>query len=173
MNLFDLLIIIVFIIAIIIGLRRGIVVQLGSVGGIIIGIIACRLFAKDLAAVFAGSNPDSNDAYVSGIFANVIIFLIGYLLARVIAHFIKSATHALKLGIIDRLAGALFSLVEWFFLLSLALNLWQAFRPESNITASSRLADGRAAAAVIDFAPTLLGSETADSLFRAIESVGN
>ena len=44
MSVIDIIILIVFVGAIIYGLYKGVIAQLGSLGGIILGIIACRLF---------------------------------------------------------------------------------------------------------------------------------
>ena len=168
----DILILLIFIVSVVYGLRRGVITQLGSVGGVIVGIIACRLFSGSVTHLFAGSNPDANDLYVSGVFASVLLFIVGFIAARLVAGLIKTVTHSLHLTVIDRIAGALFSLFEWFLIFSL-LNIWQAFRPDIDITSNSRLAEGRAARAVVDFAPKVLGSETFKDFVTAVASVGN
>lgn len=169
----DILIVVVFIISLIYGVRRGVVVQLGSVGGVLLGIVACHLFCDDLAKLLAGSNPDANDAYISGVFAAVILFITAYFLARIVAHLIKGITHTLRLSALDRIGGAVFSIFEWFFVFSLLLNIWQAFRPDIDVTKDSKIADGRAAAAVVDFAPKVLGSETYRDLAANFSKIGN
>lgn len=168
----DILIILLFVVAVIYGLRRGVITQLGSVGGVIVGIIACRLFSDQLAELFAGKNPDANDVYVSGVFASVILFLVGYILARMVARMIKTVSNTFKLTIIDRIAGAVFTIFEWFLVFSLLLNIWQAFRPDIDVTAGSKLAEGRAAEAIKDFAPKVLGSETFKDFVTAVANVG-
>lgn len=173
MTAIDILILLIFIVSIIYGLRRGVFSQIGSVGGVIVGIIACRLFAGAVTDLFTGDNPDPNDIYVSGVFANVIIFIVAFIAARLLARLVKSVSDSLHLSIFDRIAGALFSLFEWFLILSLLLNIWQAFRPDIDITSGSRIADGRAAKAVVDFAPKILGSETFKDFVTAVANVGN
>lgn len=173
MTAIDILILLIFIVSIIYGLRRGFITQLGSVGGVLVGIVACRLFSEPVTRLFAGSSPDANDLYVSGVFACVLLFIVGYIAARLVASLIKTVTNTLHLTVIDRVAGALFSLFEWFLVFSLLLNIWQAFRPDINITSGSRLAGGRAAVAVVDFAPKVLGSETFKDFVSAVASVGN
>lgn len=168
----DILILLIFAVSIIYGLRRGFITQLGSVGGVIVGIIACRLFSGHVTHLFAGSDPDANDIYVSGVFASVLLFIVGYISARLVARLIKSVSNTLHLTVFDRIAGALFSLFEWFLIFSLLLNIWQAFRPDIDITSGSRLANGRAAAAVVDFAPKVLGSETFKEFVTAVANVG-
>lgn len=172
MSAIDILILLIFVVSIIYGLRRGFISQLGSVGGVIVGILACRLFSEPVTRLFAGSNPDANDLYISGVFACVLLFIVGFIAARLIAGLVKTVTRTLHLTVFDRIGGALFSLFEWFLIFSLLLNIWQAFRPDINITSGSRLAGGRAAVAVVDFAPKVLGSETFKDFVTAVASVG-
>ena len=173
MSILDIILLLIFVVSIIYGFRKGMIVQIGAVGGVIVGILACRLFGPWLTGVFTSSDADANDIYICGVFANVLLFLIGYICARLVASLIKTVTHGLHLSIIDRLAGALFSLFEWMLVASIALNLWQAFRPELDVTKNSKLADGRAAAAVMDLAPKVFGSETARDFLDAVSSVGH
>lgn len=173
MTAIDILILLIFIVSIAYGLRRGFITQLGSVGGVLVGILACRLFSDTVTDFFAGSDPDANDLYVSGVFACVLLFIVGYIAARLVARLVKTVTNSLHLTVFDRVAGALFSLFEWFLVFSLLLNIWQAFRPDIDITSGSRLAGGRAAKAVVDFAPKVLGSETFKDFVSAVASVGD
>lgn len=168
MGLLDIIFIIIFIGAIVYGYRAGFFSQLGSVGGILLGIIACRLFGPALTRALTPDSANANDAYVSSILANVLIFIVVYICSRFVFHFVKGVTHALKLKLVDRLAGVVFALFEWFFLASLALNIWQAFQPHVDITNHSRLDHGRVLAVVRDFAPSVLGSETAREVFNVI-----
>lgn len=168
MGILDIIFLILFAAAIIYGYSKGLFCQLGAVGGILLGIIVCRLFGDDLTRGITPDEATENDIYVYGIFSNVLLFIASYLLARVIFHFVKGVTHALKLTVIDRLAGVIFAIFEWFFLASLALNIWQAFQPDVDIRSASKLDNGKVLAAVRDFAPSVLGSETARDIFNAI-----
>ncbi len=168
MGILDIIFVVIFIGAIVFGYKQGFFSQLGAVGGIFLAIIACRLFAPWVTEQIVPDNADANELYVSSILANVLIFIVVYLISRVIFSFIKGITRALKLSFIDRLAGVVFAIFEWFFFASLALNLWQIIEPDNDISHHSKLSDGKVLAAVRDFAPTLLGSDTARSLFDAI-----
>ena len=74
-----------------------------------------------------------------------------------VAHFCKQLTHALALGGLDRLGGAVFSLFQWMLVLSILLNLWQMVKPSTNFLAMSTLGNGHAIEAVMGLAPGLLG----------------
>lgn len=169
----DVLIMLIFIAAVAYGLYKGFIAQLGSVGGVLVGIVACRLFSTPLARLLAGGQPDANDMYISGVFACVILFIVGYFSARLVAGLVKTVSRALHLTIFDRIGGAVFTIFEWFLVFSLLLNIWQAFRPDISVIAGSRLAGGRAASAVIDFAPKVLGSETFKDFVSTVASIGS
>lgn len=168
MSAIDILIILIFVGAVIYGFWKGFIVQLGSVGGILLGIVLCRLFGTAVTAWFAGDNPDGNDIYIASVFANVLLFLAGYISARLVARVVKAAAGGLHLTPLDRIAGALFSVFQWFFIFSLLLNILQVFTPDRPITKGSHLANGRAASAIVDFAPKVLGSETAHDLWNSL-----
>ena len=163
MSVIDIIILIVFVGAIIYGLYKGVIAQLGSLGGIILGIIACRLFG-DYATEFvsnilpAMTSDPKTTAYVNSVEGNVLLFIVVYVLACLIAKLMRKITHALCLGLFDRLIGAVFCIFKWFFVVSILLNLWQVLSPETNIAKMSTLANGTAIQAIIDLAPTLFGS---------------
>ena len=162
----DWLFIIVFVAAIVFGYIKGFFAQLGAVAGILLGIIACRIWADDVARFLTPNNADSNEAYITMVIAYVLLFFVVYLASRAIFTFFKNLVNSLHLGILDRLGGIAFAIIEYFFILSLVLNLWQAVSRDSRITRYSRLDHGRVAAVVLDFAPTIIGTETANAIFN-------
>lgn len=169
MSAIDILIIIVFIGAVIYGYWKGVIVQIGSLAGILLGILACRLFGPWLTEVFGGATGGSDSidmGYINSVIANVILFLLGFISAKLVARLIKTVTTAVKLSLVDKLLGVIFCMFEWFLVLSILLNVWQVLRPGIDITSSSTLGKGRAAQAVMDIAPAVLGTETAKALFE-------
>jgi uncharacterized membrane protein required for colicin V production len=168
MSAIDILIILLFLGSLVYGYYKGVITQLGAVGGIFIGIAVCRLFGHPLTAQFAGAEPTEESLYVSGVFVNVILFIVAYVASRLIARLIKAASSSLSLSFIDRLGGAAFSLFEWFFILSLLLNVWQALKPGVDVTQGSTIGQGRAAKVVMQLAPKVIGSDTAQNLWDAL-----
>lgn len=163
MSVIDVLIVIIFVGAIIYGLYKGVISQLGSLGGVILGIIACRLFGGAVTRLVADILPAATSdaqtsAYVNSVIGNVLLFLIVFLFAILIARLLKNITHALSLGFVDRVLGAIFGLFKWFLIFSIILNLWQAFVPDTNFVKASSIGGGVAAKAILDLAPTLFGS---------------
>lgn len=173
MSAIDIFILLVFVVALIFGLRKGILKQLGSLLGIAMGILACRLFGGVLSDYFAGDNPDPSDLYISGIFTNIILFAGGFLLTIIIMKALRTVTDSVGLSFVDRICGAVFSVFEWFFILSFALNFWQALRPGTDIMKGSEMLDGVPAQVIIDLAPVVIGSQTAQTMFDAFNQIGD
>ncbi len=158
MTTLDIIILIVFAGSVIIGFRNGLLKQIGSLGGLIAGIVLCRLGSSWLAAVIAGQGGEAAcPTYTDVVLANVILFIAGFCSLKAIAHFCRKLTHALSLGVVDRLAGVVFCLFEWMFVLSLVLNLWLLVKPGTQMAAISNLANGHAAPAIVALAPKVLG----------------
>ncbi|MCD8387512.1 MAG: CvpA family protein [Bacteroidales bacterium] len=155
---FDTILLIIAIVAALLGFRSGIVRQLGSLAGIVIGIVGCRIFGPQveqwLTSVASGQNPA-----VITILAYALLFLALYFATVAVAFGIRQIVHSACLGIVDRLAGAVFKAALWLFVTSLLLNVWLAFAPSHSPT-------GRLAHAAVEFAPAVLGSETAQQLWH-------
>lgn len=154
MTTLDVLILVVFLASVIYGFSKGVIVQVGAVAAILFAVVVCRLGGAWLAGVIAGGDAVSLTDLV---IAKVILFIIGYLSVRIVAGLLKKATHALQLGVLDRIGGALFSLFQWMLVLSLLLNLWLVIKPEPGIGQLSTLAGGHAGPAILHLAPAVLG----------------
>lgn len=170
MNTIDIIIILLFIAAAAYGWWRGIIVQIGSLAGVLLGILLCRLFGSAFSGflidLFGGDGPVSEDTrYVTGVIANVLLFIAGYISAKLVARMLKSVSRAARLTLVDKVCGVVFSIFEWFLALSILLNVWQAMRPGKPILGGSTLDGGRAAHAIMNLAPNVLGNETVRALF--------
>ena len=157
MTTLDIVILVVFVASLAIGFKKGIIVQVGSLGGILFGVVLCRLLGTRLTGVIAGADVPG---YIDSVLANIILFVGGFLSVKIVAHFCKQLTHALALGGLDRLAGALFGLFQWMLVLSILLNLWVTVKPGTDFLAMSTLGNGHAIEAVMGLAPAVLGWAT-------------
>ena len=173
MSTLDIILIVVVVVAAIYGYYKGFVRQIGALAGIIAGIICCRVFAVDFAAFLndffldATSTKDSS-RFLNSVVAQVVLFILGYFGARWVASLLTSLLKTAKLSSVNRATGAVFAVVQWLVLLSLALNLWIAIFPSSTIvTESSSFVDER----LINLAPDILGSETAKEFFETTKNL--
>ncbi len=168
----DILIVIVFAASLLFGFHKGIIAQLGVLGGIALGIAACRIMGDSVSSVVIRLTESSADnpvqTYVASTVANIIIFGIVFTMVLWLSKLVKSITRATCLGIADRVAGMLFSLFSWLLALSLAMNVWQMFTPGHNLSDKGKLNHGRAVRSMIDFAPDILGSEAPTQVFGAL-----
>lgn len=143
----------------VLGYRKGIIKQTASLLGVAAGIIACRAagpWAADVATGFIGE--DAGNAAVYGITAGTALgysalFGIVWFVVWQIARCFRKAAHAIKLGGVDRVAGALFLCFKWGLGLSIVLNLWKALVPDSGIFTGGSLLTRF----VLEIAPATLG----------------
>lgn len=151
MSAIDILILVVVGIAAVMGFTRGIIGQIGQIAGVIGGIIASRLFGSRLAAFFAGQDAPSAFDNVAGY---VIVFLLAYFAIWLVARFLRGTVHAVHLGIVDRLAGAVFKGALWLLMLSMVLNFYIIVSGDD-----ANLHDPKAPwrEATVKFAPAVLG----------------
>lgn len=160
MALIDIIILIVFAVAVIVGFRKGFIVQIGSFAAIIVAIIACRLFGaqvSDLILSCFDETPSVWQRYSASALAYCGVYIVVYYAIVLIAKACRHAAKALMLGPVDRIGGALLSVFKWFMALSVAANLYIALFPGSNWLASSRLCGGKAATSIVGLAPRVLG----------------
>ncbi len=166
MTVFDIIILVVALGSAFMGWRKGIVLQLGALAAIVVGILACRLGGDWLTAFLenGGTSPDgtvtepeTGKGYFYTVLARVILFIAGYALVKMVARFLRGVTHALQIGFLDRVAGAVFCLFEWMVILSLALNLWLIVKPATDLHKLSTMCNGHAIEAVAGLAPQVLG----------------
>lgn len=151
MTALDILIIAVAGVSLVMGFCKGIVAQAGSIVAVVAGIASARMFGHSLAMMFGGAQAPGAVDYIC---AYAVTFIAAYLIAWLVFRMIRSTVHGAKLGIIDRVAGAVFKAAEWLLLLSLALNLYLMISgDEAEICRPSKPWRG----AVVEFAPALLG----------------
>lgn len=170
MSSIDLLIVAVFAGSILFGIHKGLIAQLGILGGIAAGIIACRLAGEPVAGFIAtitnARAGSPTDAYIDSMVANILIFAVVFGGVVWLSRMMRKIVSTLCLSVVDRVGGMLFSLFSWLLALSLLMNIWQVTHPDDNLSAKGKLNDGRAVRSMMDFAPDILGAESPTRLFR-------
>ncbi len=117
----DVIILLVLLVGIIDGFRKGVIRQAFSLGGLIAGLIVGSLFCKPMATFLLDSIKLSEKAAVVLSFILILIVVpliftfLGSLLCKLIRH--------TPLGFLDRVAGAFFGLVVYFLFTGLAIQL--------------------------------------------------
>ena len=162
MSSFTIFIIIVVVVSAALGWRAGLLRQIGRVAGIILGIIACRMYGSQVAAYFISDEATKGDVMMYTVLAYVLLFIAVYLAASIIAYLMKSLLEAVHIGILNRVAGAVFKICEWLLLISLFLNLWTAISPITSLEGNP-VYDR-----VLWFGPYLLGTDAVVKVGHAI-----
>lgn len=162
MDSFSLFIIIVVVAAAAWGWFKGFLAQAAQVVGFALGIAACRLFGSALATALCGDEPSGADTVLYHVMAYVVLFVVVYVLVWVCSRALKGLLKTLKVGVINNIGGAIFSVCKWMLLVSLVLNLWVAVTPDTDAS------DSKAFSYTLDFGPWLLGTQTATQISHAL-----
>ena len=145
------------------GVRKGLMGQLGSVAGVIIGVVACRLFGPQVTDMImpAGQGPEVNSMskYAYSILAYAGVYIVAYYAVILVARLLRTVTHTLLLGPLDRMAGAVVSIVKWLLALSVALNLYAIIVSGSDLGSRSRLGK-ETVQFIMEIAPAAWGAFT-------------
>lgn len=178
MTFVDTITVLLFIAAVAIGYMRGLVRQVTSLVGYILGIIACNLFGDVATEILVTVMPSAANWPLASVtthaMAVIVLFLLISLSARVAGIFIKNTFSALHLGIVDRLGGSALCVFKYFFLFSILLNLWFLINPQSDTFTTEHILGNKPFVATVNLAPRVLGQETlpGDSIEANIHKTG-
>lgn len=172
MSAIDIVILLIIIVGLILGWRKGLIAQLGKIAALVAGVIACRIFGDKVAMwlVEAMSNPGdaSNMPLLWVTIAYIVIFVSVYFAVTALYGCVRKALHLIATSLIDRFAGALFRVLLYLMAVSLSLNLWLLISPGSAV-ASSRLVHTQVLGiSILTLAPAALGSAATASVMDKI-----
>lgn len=153
MSILDLVILIVAAVALITGAMKGFVRQIGTIVGLVAGILACRIFGSDAVSYCVPSESEHHSLLTALVY--MLLFVVVFVGIGLIARLLHSVLSALKMGFINRASGALFRLVLWIVFLSLAVNVYLGICPED--TAKFHVQSKPWREITLDAAPKILG----------------
>ncbi|MDE3076140.1 MAG: CvpA family protein [Chloroflexota bacterium] len=106
----------------VVGFRRGVILEIGSIAGFFAGLaLAAALWAP--AAAYA--RQWMPNLALSAVIAFALLFMAGYAVVALAASVLRGLVHLLLLGWLDGLLGAAIGLVKGLFLAELALLLFR------------------------------------------------
>ncbi len=161
MTAIDIILIIVFAVSAIAGYRKGFIAQAGSLAAIVVAIIACRVFGPAATGlIMPGSDVETGSLwhrYMASAVACSVVYLVAYYAVILIFRLLKTITHTLMLGPLDRIGGSIVNMLKWAMALSLVANLYLVFWPDGKVLKTSTLAEGRPVQWITALAPRVLG----------------
>lgn len=125
MNIIDIILAIILVWSLISGLRKGIISQISSLVGLLLGVWLAFKF-NDQLSEWIGVD-------VEGVAAYVILFAAGVLLAWLCSRISGWILRGVGLGVVDKIGGALLSLVIYSLVLSLVLGLFRNINSTTHI----------------------------------------
>ncbi len=153
MNNLDILLIIVLVLSMIEGFRKGFIEELAALVGLILGIWAALHFSGFVAQLLA-SQFDINSQYLP-IFAFVGIFIGVVISTSILGSIAGKVIKAISLGWLNRLAGLFFGLIKGALILSILLIVFNKFDQELHLLPESTRAASRLYEPLREFAPSL------------------
>lgn len=147
-----------------VGYSRGIVRQVGSLAGMLVGFLACQLFG-DVATQLVASMMDLKETIIptrewiaASVIGNVVLFVIVWWGVSLFGHVLTGMINAVHLGKANAFLGALFMVLQVLVVASLLINLWLIKDPQSTIVADG----GPTLKIVAGLGPKLLGMVSAE-----------
>ncbi len=132
MNWLDIVILVALIIPTFLGLKRGLIVSLISLAGLILGIMLAGNYYKLLASMLTFIPSER----AAGITAFIIILVIVLIVTAIIARILHKAASMVMLGWIDHIGGAIFGLFMGAILWGALLAIWVKFFGSGLVTQS-------------------------------------
>jgi len=139
MAVVDWVIVVVLIVSVLTAAKAGLVVEVFSLGGLIVGLL---LASWDYRLLMPWFSPWVHSTELVEVFAFLTVALGVMLLAGLAGRFLRWSVKSIGLGWADRLAGAAFGLIKGCALVTIAVMVIAAFWPRASWFRQSRLAPG-------------------------------
>lgn len=143
------------------GYWKGFIAQIGALGAVVAGIIACRLLGPLLVASLmpeASGVHETATYYGTVAVVYALIYLVAYYGVILVARLLRLAVKAVFLGPLDRIGGALFNIAKILILVSFLLNAAVALCPSFDPCARSAIGSGKPLQKIMDIAPAIVGA---------------
>ena len=142
------------------GYNKGLVAQLGALAAIVVGIVVCRLFGP--SAVMAVNSDGPSEAsplnyYGLTVLVYAVLYFVAYYAVIIVSKMLRSVIRALKVGPLDRMAGAILNLGKFVLVISFVLNVYLFICPDADLCHKSQVAGGAVMEKILSVAPAVMG----------------
>lgn len=130
MNTLDIVLIVPIAFGLIQGFRHGLVKEVGSLVGIVVGIYLARYFSDDVAKILVQQFGWSFSICIT--IAYALVFIAGAVGIQLIAYVLSKILDFIKVGWLNKTIGSVFGALKFVLILSVILNLFSmlnAFQP--------------------------------------------
>ncbi len=138
--------------AVITGFIKGILAQLGQIVGMVVGILASRALAPNIFTMFVSDADAQPASMITEVLCYILVYVVAYFAVVLLFKLLRVIVKVVSLGILDRLAGAVFKLIKWALIVSLVYNLYVAISPDASPSAEEYPIES----AIYAFAPKAL-----------------
>jgi membrane protein required for colicin V production len=125
MNYLDIILIILLGLAALRGLKKGLILELATLVALVLGILA-GFYLSDFVSGLLEKGFDYHGKYIN-IISFIIVFIAVIVLVRLLARIIEKAVKAIALGFLNKLGGAIFSVLKVAFILSILIYFLDRF----------------------------------------------
>ena len=136
MNWLDIVLLVLAVLAIITGLRIGLIRAVLSLGGLIVGVTLAGRFYAPLSGLLSFIPQPK----IAGIAAFAIILSVVMIATSILAKVLEWTASAIKLGWVNRLGGAVLGLVLAALVYGSLLAIWVKFFGAAQVISQSKLA---------------------------------
>ena len=131
MNLLDFLLLIPVVWLCIRGFGKGLILELATLAGLALGILAAYFFADDLEGLIKEYFSFGNTA--TRVVAYIIIFLLVMLVVYLIGKIVEKSADLVALGWLNKILGAIVGIAKGIILVCIVLFLIEKFDPSQKV----------------------------------------
>jgi len=123
MNYFDIVTGILLILAIVKGFKNGLVIELASLAALVLGLFGAIKFSSITETYLI---DHINSSHI-GLIAFIITFVLIVVGVHLVAKMVDKLVSAIALGMVNRVLGAVFSLLKYAFIISVIMAIFGSF----------------------------------------------
>lgn len=171
--IYHLLVIVVALMAMMNGFRKGLIRQVSGILGFVFGLVAARSLGPDFMLWLEAWMPRLYHPVAKAFFFSTLayglIWAASMLTFSILTNVLNVVLSCLPAGIMNSIAGAVFNLLKYLMCLSLLFDLAICRPFDSPLMHCARHDDGNLVDGVIRLAPALLGSMSADDYVLKVQ----
>ncbi len=155
MNVIDIVLIVIALLAFISGWRKGLISAIGGILALVGGLLLARTYAINLAFYVDKWFAELDDKVIY-IIAFALVFVAAYLLVSLLAWLVERIMKTLFLGWANRLAGGVLSVVIAAFIVSIVLNIYELADPEHRLIPEKQIESSTLYCPVLNVLPLVI-----------------